>query len=82
LVKKTFLSKETLMQLVFNQHLIGAFNITIDLCSNGSQLKLVTMEKHYQFRNSKLQIKGPKRRKSLLDSILINYGVKIDNDEL
>jgi hypothetical protein len=26
--------------------------------------------------------KGQKRRKSLLDSILINYGVKIDNDEL
>jgi hypothetical protein len=29
-----------------------------------------------------LQIQGSKRRKSLLDSILINYGVKIDNDEL
>jgi hypothetical protein len=50
LVKRKTFIKEDLNTVGFNQltHLLLVrFNITIEIYTQGSQLKLVTMEKHY-----------------------------------
>lgn len=84
--EKTFIQKDlTTDWFLINTPFIGAFNDTIEIYAqkNGSQLKL--SDNGETISNLEIQgllIQGSKRRKSLLDSILINYGVKIDNDEL
>jgi hypothetical protein len=84
--EKTFIQKDlTTDWYLINTPFIGAFNDTIEIYAqkNGSQLKLSDNgETISNLEIQGLQIQGSKRRKSLLDSILINYGVKIDNDEL
>jgi hypothetical protein len=84
--EKTFIQKDlTTDWFLINTPFIGAFNDTIEIYAqkNGSQLKLSDNgETLSNLEIQGLQIQGSKRRKSLLDSILINYGVKIDNDEL
>ena len=84
--EKTFIQKDlTTDWFLINTPFIGAFNDTIEIYAqkNGSQLKLSDNgETISNLEIQGLQIQGSKRRKSLLDSILINYGVKIDNDEL
>lgn len=84
--EKTFIQKDlTTDWFLINTPFIGAFNDTIEIYvqKNGSQLKLSDNgETISNLEIQGLQIQGSKRRKSLLDSILINYGVKIDNDEL
>lgn len=84
--EKTFIQKDlTTDWYLINTPFIGAFNDTIEIYAqkHGSQLKLSDNgETISNLEIQGLQIQGSKRRKSLLDSILINYGVKIDNDEL
>lgn len=84
--EKTFIQKDlTTDWFLINTPFIGAFNDTIEIYAqkNGSQLKLSDNgETLSNLEIQGLQIQGSKRRKSLLDSILINYGVKINNDEL
>jgi hypothetical protein len=84
--EKTFIQKDLYTDwFLINTPFIGAFNDTIEIYAqkNGSQLKLSDNgETLSNLEIQGLQIQGSKRRKSLLDSILINYGVKIDNDEL
>lgn len=84
--EKTFIQKDlTTDWFLINTPFIGAFNDTIEIYAqkNGSQLKLSDNgETISNLEIQGLQIQGSKRRKSLLDSILTNYGVKIDNDEL
>ncbi len=84
--EKTFIQKDLNTDwFLINTPFIGAFNDTIEIYAqkNGSQLKLSDNgETISNLEIQGLQIQGSKRRKSLLDSILINYGVKIDNDEL
>lgn len=84
--EKTFIQKDlNTGWFLINTPFIGAFNDTIEIYAqkNGSQLKLSDNgETISNLEIQGLQIQGSKRRKSLLDSILINYGVKIDNDEL
>lgn len=84
--EKTFIQKDlTTDWYLINTPFIGAFNDTIEIYAqkNGSQLKLSDNgETISNLEIQGLQIQGSKRRKSLLDSILINYGVKINNDEL
>lgn len=84
--EKTFIQKDlTTDWYLINTPFIGAFNDTIEIYAqkNESQLKLSDNgETISNLEIQGLQIQGSKRRKSLLDSILINYGVKINNDEL
>ena len=84
--EKTFIQKDlTTDWYLINTPFIGAFNDIIEIYAqkNGSQLKLSDNgETISNLEIQGLQIQGSKRRKSLLDSILINYGVKINNDEL
>jgi hypothetical protein len=84
--EKTFIQKDIHTDwFLINTPFIGAFNDTIEIYAkkNGNQLKLSDNgETISNLEVQGLQIQGSKRRRLLLDSILINYGVKIDNDEL
>lgn len=84
--EKTFIQKDINTDwFLINTPFISAFNDTIEIYAqkNGSQLKLSDNgETMSNLEIQGLQIQGSKRRKSLLDSILLNYGVRIENDEL
>ena len=84
--EKTFIQKDINTDwFLINTPFMGAFNDTIEIYAqkNGNQLKLSDNgETMSNLEVQGLQIQGSKRRRLLLDSILINYGVKVDNDEL
>jgi len=84
--EKTFIQKDTNTDwFLINTPFIGAFNDTIEIYAqkNGSQLKLSDNgETMSNLELQGLQIQGSKRRRILLDSILLNYGVKVENNDL
>ncbi len=70
---------------LINTPFVGAFNDTIEIYAqkNGSQLLL--SDNGETMSNLELQglhIQGSKKRRNILDSILLNYGIKSNNDEL
>lgn len=86
LKEKTFIQKDTNSDwFLINTPFIGAFNDTIEIYAqkNGSNLTLSDNGK--TISNLELQglhIQGSHRRKFILETILLNYGVKILNNEL
>jgi len=86
LKEKTFIQKDIDTDwFLINTPFIGAFNDTIEIYAqkNGDHLKL--SDNGETMSNLELQglhIQGSKRRRELLDSILLNYGIRVKNDEL
>lgn len=84
--EKTFIQKDTNTDwFLINTPFVGAFNDTIEIYAqkNGNHLKL--SDNGETMSNLELQglhIQGSKRRRAILDTILINYGVKTENGEL
>lgn len=64
---------------------IGAFNDTIEIYAQKSGDRLVLSDNGETFSNLELQglqIQGSKKRKDILDTILLNYGIQKAQDEL
>lgn len=83
---KTFIQKDSHTEwFLINTPFLGAFNDTIEIYAqkNGSNLRL--SDNGETMSNLELQglhIQGSKRRRVILDNILLNYGVRVENDEL
>lgn len=63
----------------------GAFNDSIDIYAKKNGSQLILSDNGETLSNLELQgvhIQGSKRRRLILDSILVNYGIKVFNDEL
>lgn len=84
--EKTFIQKDSNTDwFLINTPFVGAFNDTIEIYAqkNGSHLRL--SDNGETMSNLELQglhIQGSKRRRAILDTILLNYGVRAENDEL
>ncbi|WP_040254884.1 DUF1828 domain-containing protein [Psychroserpens mesophilus] len=84
--EKTFIQKDSDTDwFLINTPFVGAFNDTIEIYAqkNGSHLRL--SDNGETMSNLELQglhIQGSKRRRAILDTILLNYGVRAENDEL
>ena len=86
LKEKTFIQKEVNTDwFLINTPFLGAFNDTIEIYAQkkGSQLKLSDNgETMSNLELQGLRIQGSKKRRELLDTILLNYGIKTKNHEL
>lgn len=84
--EKTFIQKDFHADwFLINTPFVGAFNDTIEIYAqkNGNHLKLSDNgETMSNLELQGLQIKGSKRRRAILDTILLNYGVRAESDEL
>lgn len=84
--EKTFIQKDSNTDwFLINTPFVGAFNDTIEIYAQkkGNHLKL--SDNGETMSNLELQglhIQGSKRRRAILDSILLNYGVRAESDEL
>ncbi|WP_229797142.1 DUF1828 domain-containing protein [Arenibacter certesii] len=84
--EKTFIQKDSNTDwFIINTPFVGAFNDTIEIYAQkkGNQLRL--SDNGETMSNLELQglhIQGSKRRRSILDAILLNYGVRVESDEL
>ncbi len=84
--EKTFIQKDTNTDwFLINTPFVGAFNDTIEIYAqkNGNSLRL--SDNGETMSNLELQglhIQGSKRRRVILDTILLNYGVRVENEEL
>ncbi|WP_425656885.1 DUF1828 domain-containing protein [Tenacibaculum ascidiaceicola] len=84
--EKTYIQKNSDTNwFLISTPFLGAFNDTIEIYAQkkGSQLKL--SDNGETMSNLELQglhIQGSKRRRAILDTILLNYGVRVENDEL
>ncbi|WKD84747.1 hypothetical protein KCTC32516_00081 [Polaribacter huanghezhanensis] len=84
--EKTFIQKDSNTDwFLINTPFVGAFNDTIEIYAqkHGNHLKL--SDNGETMSNLELQglhIQGSKRRRTILDTILLNYGVKYESDEL
>jgi len=84
--EKIFIQKDDSTDwFLINTPFIGAFNDTIEIYAqkSGNHLKLSDNgETMSNLELQGLQIQGSKRRRDLLDSILLNYGIRTVKDEL
>lgn len=84
--EKTHISEGTSTDwFLINTPFIGAFNDTIEIYAQRDGSHLVLSDNGDTMSNLELQglhIQGSKKRKNLLNTILLNYGVKSNNDEL
>jgi len=84
--EKTFIQKEDSTDwFLINTPFIGALNDTIEIYTqkSGNRLKLSDNgETMSNLELQGLQIQGSKRRRDLLDSILLNYRIQTVKDEL
>lgn len=86
LKEKTFIQKDNNTDwFLINTPFIGAFNDTIEIYAQKSGEHLKLSDNGETLSNLQLQglhFQGSKRRKEILDSILLNYGIKAENEEL
>jgi hypothetical protein len=86
LKEKTFIQKDNHTDwFLINTPFIGAFNDTIEIYAQKLGSTFILSDNGETMSNLELQglqIQGSKRRREILDSILLNYGVKSENDEL
>lgn len=86
LKENTFIQKDANTDwFIINSPFVGAFNDTIEIYAQKNGNNLVLSDNGETMSNLELQglhIQGSQRRREILDSILINYGVKEENDEL
>lgn len=84
--EKTFIQKEESTDwFLINTPFVGAFNDTIEIYAQKNGTLLTLSDNGETMSNLELQglhIQGSKRRRDILDSILLNYGVRSENDEL
>lgn len=84
--EKTFIQKGTSTDwFLINTPFIGAFNDTIDIYAQKKGNHMILSDNGETLSNLELQglhIQGSKRRRYLLDSILLNYGIRTENEEL
>lgn len=84
--EKTFIQKDSNTDwFLINTPFVGAFNDTIEIYAQkkGNQLRL--SDNGETMSNLELQglhIQGSKRRRAILDTILLNYGIRAEGDEL
>lgn len=84
--EKTFIQKDSDTDwFLINTPFVGAFNDTIEIYAqkNGTHLRL--SDNGETLSNLELQglhFQGSKRRRAILDTILLNYGIRTENDEL
>ena len=84
--EKTFIQKGASTDwFLINTPFVGAFNDTIEIYAQKSGSLLTLSDNGETMSNLELQglhIQGSKRRRNILDSILLNYGIRSNNDEL
>ncbi len=86
LKEKTFIQKgETTDWFIIHTPFTSAFNDAIEIYAKKSGTHLKLSDDGETLSNLALQglrIQGSKKRRNLLDSILLNYGIRVENDEL
>jgi len=84
--EKTYIQKGTSTDwFLINTPFVGAFNDTIEIYAQKIGNQLILSDNGETMSNLELQglhIQGSKKRRNILDSILLNYGVKNESDEL
>lgn len=84
--EKTVIQKgETTDWFLINTPFLGAFNDTIEIYAQKKVNKIILSDNGETITNLELQglhIQGSKKRRYILDTILLNYGIKFSNDEL
>ncbi|WP_418497559.1 DUF1829 domain-containing protein [Flagellimonas sp.] len=84
--EKTFVQKgESTDWFLINTPFIGAFNDTIEIYARKENNHLILSDNGETMNNLELQglhIQGSKKRRDILDSILLNYGVRSKDNEL
>ncbi len=84
--EKTYVQKGTSTDwFLINTPFVGAFNDTIEIYAQKNGSQLVLSDNGETLSNLELQglhIQGSKKRRFILDTILLNYGIRSENDEL
>jgi hypothetical protein len=84
--EKTFIQKDSNTDwFLINTPFVGAFNDTIEIYAQKKGNHLRLSDNGETMSNLELQglhIQGSKRRRAILDTILLNYGVRAESDEL
>lgn len=84
--EKTFIQKDSDTEwYLINTPFLGAFNDTIEIYAQKKGANLILSDNGETMSNLELQglyIQGSKRRKAILETILINYGIRSVNNEL
>ena len=84
--EKTFIQKDSNTDwFLINTPFVGAFNDTIEIYAQKKGNHLRLSDNGETMSNLELQglhIQGSKRRRAILDTILLNYGVRAEADEL
>lgn len=84
--EKTYIQKgESTDWFLINTPFVGAFNDTIEIYAQKNGGQLILSDNGETMSNLELQglhIQGSKKRRNILDTILLNYGIRSNNDEL
>lgn len=84
--EKTFIQKDSNTDwFLINTPFVGAFNDTIEIYAQKKGNHLRLSDNGETMSNLELQglhTQGSKRRRAILDTILLNYGVRAESDEL
>lgn len=84
--EKTYIQKgESTDWFLINTPFVGAFNDTIEIYARKNGNQLILSDNGETISNLELQglhIQGSKKRRNILDTILLNYGIRSDNEEL
>ncbi len=84
--EKTVIQKgESTDWFLINTPFLGVFNDTIEIYARKQGDQIILSDNGETFDNLELlglHIQGSKKRRYILDTILLNYGIKINNDEL
>lgn len=84
--EKTYIQKGTSTDwFLINTPFVGAFNDTIEIYAQKKGSQLILSDNGETMSNLELQglhIQGSKKRRNILDTILLNYGIRSSNEEL
>lgn len=84
--EKTYIQKgEGADWFLINTPFVGAFNDTIEIYAQKNGSQLILSDNGETIANLELQglhIQGSKKRRNILDTILLNYGIRRNNEEL
>lgn len=84
--EKTYIQEgESTDWFLINTPFVGAFNDTVEIYAQKNGSQLILSDNGETMSNLELQglhIQGSKKRRNILDTILLNYGIRSNNDEL
>lgn len=84
--EKTFIQEGTTTDwFLINTPFLGAFNDSIEIYARKNGDRLTLSDNGETMANLEIQglhIQGSKKRRELLDSIILNYGLRVENNEL